>query len=102
MTTIRLGLQSPAEGTSFLIHAPMEPHTRFFVTDINVRFSANAAGFAWNFGAGNAPAGQIDFESTALHELGHYTWNRPYPRSIRNVSLGFYRNYKKSFRYRRY
>jgi hypothetical protein len=45
--------------------------TRFFVTDINVRFSANAAGFAWNFGAGNAPAGQIDFESTALHELGH-------------------------------
>lgn len=45
--------------------------TRFFVKDINMRFSANAAGFAWNFGTGNAPAGQIDFESTALHELGH-------------------------------
>lgn len=37
----------------------------------DIIFSLAPAGFVWNLGAGNAPAGQIDFETVALHEVGH-------------------------------
>ncbi|MBK8873740.1 MAG: T9SS type A sorting domain-containing protein [Bacteroidetes bacterium] len=66
-----LGPNSAARGDLFATLCTSGGTSRFFVHDIDMRFSANAAGFAWNFGTGNAPAGQIDFESTALHELGH-------------------------------
>lgn len=37
----------------------------------DIIFNDNAAGFAWNFGSDAPSASEIDFETVALHELGH-------------------------------
>jgi hypothetical protein len=41
---------------------------RWFITGQDILFNSN---FNWNFSAGSPAPGQFDFESVALHELGH-------------------------------
>lgn len=41
------------------------------VTEIDVIFDDGAGGFTWQFGPALAGAGQVDFETIAVHELGH-------------------------------
>lgn len=45
--------------------------TVWTVTEIDVAFDDAAAGLAWNFTTANATLSQVDFESVAVHELGH-------------------------------
>jgi len=39
--------------------------------DASLTFDIDAAGYAWNFGAGAPAAGEIDFRSVTAHEFGH-------------------------------
>jgi hypothetical protein len=41
------------------------------VTEIDVIFDDGAGGFTWQYGPAPAGAGQVDFETVAVHELGH-------------------------------
>ncbi|RED49348.1 T9SS type A sorting domain-containing protein [Seonamhaeicola aphaedonensis] len=41
---------------------------KWYVTDIDIIFNNN---INWNFGSGPPQSGEIDFESVAVHELGH-------------------------------
>ncbi|HRH67823.1 MAG TPA: IPT/TIG domain-containing protein, partial [Bacteroidia bacterium] len=45
--------------------------TVWTVTEIDVIYDGAAAGFAWQYGPAVAGAGQVDFESVSVHELGH-------------------------------
>lgn len=43
-----------------------------YLDDVDLIFAKTPAGsLSWNFGPGNATNNEFDFESTALHELGH-------------------------------
>lgn len=47
-------------------------NTLWYLEEIDIRFNSNlTGGFTWNYGPGNASGSQFDFESTAVHELGH-------------------------------
>ncbi len=47
-------------------------NTLWYLEEIDIRFNNNLSGsFTWNYGPGNANNNQYDFESTAVHELGH-------------------------------
>ena len=43
-------------------------NTFWFVTDIDIQFSTD---YAWNYASALPSASEVDFESIALHELGH-------------------------------
>jgi hypothetical protein len=43
-------------------------NTVWYLNEIDIGFNNTTT---WNYGPGNAPSGQFDFESVALHELGH-------------------------------
>jgi len=45
--------------------------TKAITTGVDILFNDNAAGFAWNFGSDAPTASEVDFETVALHELGH-------------------------------
>ncbi|KAA3639660.1 MAG: T9SS C-terminal target domain-containing protein [Bacteroidetes bacterium] len=47
-------------------------NTLWYLEEIDIRFNSNlSGGFTWNYGPGSASGSQFDFESTAVHELGH-------------------------------
>ena len=47
-------------------------NTLWYLEEIDIRFNSNlTGGFSWNYGPGGASGSQFDFESTAVHELGH-------------------------------
>ena len=51
-----------------------EHNTLWYLKEFDIQFKPNAAlenGFSWNFSTGNPQYKQYDFESIALHELGH-------------------------------
>lgn len=51
-----------------------EFNTLWYLKEFDIQFKPNAAlenGFSWNFTTGNPLNKQYDFESIALHELGH-------------------------------
>jgi hypothetical protein len=45
-----------------------QANTVWYLNEIDIGFNNTTV---WNYGPGNAPSGQFDFESVALHELGH-------------------------------
>ena len=49
--------------------------TQFSLVETDYTFNdlSTIAGFSWNYGTGMPSSGQFDFESVALHELGHGT-----------------------------
>lgn len=42
-----------------------------YYSDSRLTYDIDAAGFAWNFGADAAGAGELDFRSIVTHEVGH-------------------------------
>lgn len=66
-----LGPGVGGRGDLFFTFCTSGTTTRVGINDCDIRFSATAGGHAWNFGPGNPVAGQVDFESVAVHELGH-------------------------------
>lgn len=47
-------------------------NTLWYLEEIDIRFNTSFMGsFSWNYGPGGAAGNQFDFESTAVHELGH-------------------------------
>jgi hypothetical protein len=45
--------------------------TKAITTGLDILFNDNAGGLSWNFGSDAPTAAEYDFETTALHELGH-------------------------------
>ena len=56
-----------ANGTT----ACSQANTVWRIADIDIEFRTTPGSLSWNFGTGNANTSQFDFESVALHELGH-------------------------------
>lgn len=53
-----------------------QQNTRWYIEDIDIQFKSNAGllsetGRSWNFDGDATTSGEFDFESVALHELGH-------------------------------
>ncbi|HHG84018.1 MAG TPA: matrixin family metalloprotease, partial [Bacteroidetes bacterium] len=50
-----------------------QTNTVWWLNELDIQFKPNppSAGTTWNFGPGGSAALQFDFESVALHELGH-------------------------------
>ncbi|MCW3109301.1 MAG: hypothetical protein JWQ09_3807 [Segetibacter sp.] len=48
-----------------------QENTVWYLAEIDIQFKNPSAGFAWQFGPAAPSAQQYDFESVALHELGH-------------------------------
>ncbi len=48
-----------------------EAHDAGNTWDTFIRYDVDAAGMAWNFGEAGPGAGEIDFRSVILHEIGH-------------------------------
>ena len=48
-----------------------QENTVWFLDEFDIAFRPSPGGGGWNFGPGATPSGQTDFESVALHELGH-------------------------------
>jgi len=46
-------------------------NTEWCAREFDIMFLPNDSDLTWHYGAGNPPSGSTDFESTALHELGH-------------------------------
>ncbi len=58
--------------TSYFGACNMGPNIYVFVTELDICFDDPAtSSITWNFGPALATAGQFDFESVAVHELGH-------------------------------
>ncbi len=58
-------------GENFIATCGTGTNQKSITVQQDIIFSTAPANFAWNLGAGNAGAGQIDFETVALHEVGH-------------------------------
>ncbi len=57
----------------------LNPGYTSFGYDTVIQYDITAAGFSWNFGAGPAASGQIDFRSVVTHEIGHSLgWSSSY------------------------
>jgi hypothetical protein len=59
--------QYGANGTASCSQA----NTVWRVVDIDIEFRPTPGSLSWNFSTNNATSSQFDFESVALHELGH-------------------------------
>lgn len=46
-------------------------NTLWYMNDLDIAFSSTIGGGGWNYGPANPNFNQSDFESVALHELGH-------------------------------
>lgn len=54
--------------TSYFSGCTLGPNTFFYISELDIVFDS---GTTWQYGPALAGAGQMDFESVALHELGH-------------------------------
>ncbi|MBA2611791.1 MAG: T9SS type A sorting domain-containing protein [Bacteroidetes bacterium] len=58
--------------TSYFGACSQGPNVYFYVSELDICFDDPAtSAIVWNFGPAAPPAGQYDFESVAVHELGH-------------------------------
>jgi hypothetical protein len=58
-------------GINYVLGCGSGNSTKAITAAQDIIFNDNAAGFAWNFGSDAPSASEIDFETVALHELGH-------------------------------
>ena len=60
-----IGFSGSANGTC------NQQNSVWYINDLDIAFTPSPPGGGWNFGPGNPSFNQSDFESVALHELGH-------------------------------
>lgn len=57
--------------SGFAISGCVQENTVWFLREFDIAFRPNPGSGSWNFGPESTPSNQFDFESVALHELGH-------------------------------